>query len=80
MSMTAQQKLELERERRQALRLGQVRGECRALLEACEEAMRRVTDVAPQQLAASALSRLVARMDVVRTDVDTAPASRLEAG
>lgn len=60
MSMTAQQRFELEEIRREAIRLEQVRRDSEALVAVCEQRLAAVHDVAVQQLAADDL-RAVAR-------------------
>lgn len=76
MSMSGQRRLELERERREALRLAQVKKECAALLEASEAALRAAVGVAVQQLAAPALRErahdLRSARDRIAADADSA--------
>jgi hypothetical protein len=73
MSMSGQRRLELERERVEALRLEQVRGECSSLLESCEEALRQVRDVATQQLAAAELRASADALRELRSQITGAP-------
>ncbi len=73
MSMTGQRRLELERARLEALRIAQVQAECEALLEACDEAMRSVRDIAVQQLAAVALRASASELRALRSRVSEEP-------
>ncbi len=77
MSMTGQRRLELERARLEQLRLGQVRAECEALLEACNEAMRSVRDVAVQQFASDELRHCAADLRELRARLVDEPDATL---
>ena len=78
MSMKGARELELERAHREALRLEQVRGECRALVSVCEAAVAEVRDVAVQQYAAAELGPLVGELRSVNGEVQAAPDATLE--
>jgi hypothetical protein len=78
MSMKGARALELERERREALRLEQVRGECRALVAVCEETVAGVRDVAVQQYAAAELGRLTGELRAASGRLQEAPDATLE--
>ena len=73
MSMSGQRRLELERARREALRLQQVRLECEALSRQCDEELRTVRDVAVQQFAASDLREVLPSLTEARDQVSAAP-------
>jgi len=78
MSMKGERQLQLERARREALRLEQVRGECRALVAVCESTMSGVRDAAVQQYAAAELRELVGALRDAGTRVQEAPDATLE--
>jgi len=81
MSMSGQRRLELERARREALRLEQVRGECTAIAQACDALLAEVRDVAAQQLAAADLRSCAQRLEVARGAIAEQPdAARAELG
>ncbi len=69
MSMSGQRRLELERERVEALRLTQVRAECTALADACAATIRGVRDVAVQQFAAAEISAVAKTLDEARRQI-----------
>jgi len=73
MSMTGKQRLELERKRKEALRLEQVRQECRGLVKACEEMVRNVRDVAVQQFAATSLQQSSSRLKTLKGEIEKDP-------
>lgn len=73
MSMSGERRLELERERLEALRLEQVRQECTAIVDTCDEALRSVRDVAVQQLAANALRDSASALRALRAQIATSP-------
>lgn len=73
MSMSGQRRLEIERERLEQLRLAQVREECLALADACEQTLRGVYDVAVQQLAARELQQVAAGLVDVRREIAATP-------
>lgn len=73
MSMSGQRQLELERERLEQLRLAQVREECLALADACEQTLRGVYDVAVQQFAARELQQVTAGLVNVRSEIAATP-------
>jgi hypothetical protein len=78
MSMKGERQLELERARREALRLEQVRAECRALKAVCESELSGVRDAAVQQYAAAELRELVGALREADTRVQDAPEATLE--
>lgn len=78
MSMKGERALELELARREALRLEQVRGECRALISVCEEAVAGVRDVAVQQYAGAELGRLSEELRAASASLPQAPEATLE--
>ncbi|HLL05961.1 MAG TPA: hypothetical protein VK539_35645 [Myxococcaceae bacterium] len=78
MSMEGERSLELEQARREALRLEQVRGECRALLAACNTRVSEVRDIAVQQYAAAGLRGLVQALREVEPRVQETPDAALE--
>jgi hypothetical protein len=73
MSMSGQRRLELERQRREELRLEQVRRECQALAAACEAAVHGVEDLAVQQIAGRELGALAARLRQVGAGIQAQP-------
>lgn len=79
MSMSGRRRLELERQRLEQLRLNQVRAECTALLDRCDERIREVRDVATQQLAAAELRACVDELAEVRATVEASPDQALAA-
>ncbi|MBZ4402221.1 hypothetical protein [Myxococcus sp. AS-1-15] len=78
MSMKGERELQLERARREALRLEQVRGESRALLAVCNETIAGVRDAAVQQYAAAELRELVSALNEAGARVQEAPDAALE--
>ncbi len=78
MSMKGERQLQLERARREALRLEQVRSECRALVAVCTSTMSGVRDVAVQQYAAADLRELVGALREADTRIQEAPDATLE--
>ncbi|MFP2905185.1 hypothetical protein ACLESD_09030 [Pyxidicoccus sp. 3LFB2] len=78
MSMNGERALQLERARREALRLEQVRSECRALLAVCTGTISGVRDVAVQQYAAAELREQVGALRKVESRVQEAPDAALE--
>lgn len=73
MSMTGHQRLELERQRLEQLRLIQASQECTVLAETCEQRLRGIHDVAVQQLAAAELQRIAAGLSIARTQIAAQP-------
>ncbi len=71
--MSGRRQLELERARREALRLEQVRNECTKLASACDRLLAEVRDVAVQQLAAADLRQCVERLREVKTSIQKEP-------
>jgi hypothetical protein len=78
MSMEGERSLELEKARREALRLEQVRGECRALLETCRTRVSEVRDIAVQQYAATGLRELVQELQAVEPRIQQTPDASLD--
>lgn len=79
MSMTGEQRLELERARLESLRLDQVRRECSALIDGCESMLREVRDVAVQQLVSAALRESARSLRTLRGQIaETPDATRTE--
>lgn len=79
MSISGTRRLELEAQHKEALRRMAVRAECRALDEACDQALRSVRDVAVQQLAASELRSAVQQLASARALVADRPDEALVA-
>jgi hypothetical protein len=77
MSMKGARALELERERREALRLEQVRGECRALVAGCQASVDGVRDAVVQQYAAAELSRWVGELRDANGRIQDSPDATL---
>jgi hypothetical protein len=73
MSMSGEQRLELERQRLEALRLDQVREECTALVSACEAMLADVRNVVVQQIAAPALRRGLEQLRTLRERIQESP-------
>jgi hypothetical protein len=73
MSISGQQRLELEQARVEALRIEQVRAECAALAAACEAAIRSVRDIAVQQFVAAELHETAQAIAQVRQQVAATP-------
>jgi hypothetical protein len=73
MSMSGQRLLELEQERKEQLRLAQVRAECLGVVDACEATLRDVRDVTVQQLAAGELREVAATLATARAQVEGSP-------
>lgn len=79
MSLTGQQRLQLEARRREELRLSLVRTECSALDAACEQALKGVRDIAIQQLAAAELREAAQRRAAARAVIAARPDEALTA-
>lgn len=77
MSMSGQRLLELEQERKEQLRLAQVRAECTALLDACQATLSGVRDVAVQQYAAVELREVAATLSSAREGLKEQPDATL---
>lgn len=73
MSMSGQRLLELERARKEQLRLAQVHAECMGVVDACEATLREVRDVSVQQLAAGELREVAATLAAARAQVEGSP-------
>ncbi len=73
MSMSGEQRLELERQRLETLRLGQVREECTAIVSACEAMLADVRNVAVQQIAAPSLRRSLEQLRTFRDQIQASP-------
>jgi len=78
MSIKGERALQLERARREALRLEQVRSESRALIAVCQETIAGVRDAAVQQYAAAELRELVGAFRGAEARVQEAPDAALE--
>jgi hypothetical protein len=78
MSMSGQQRLELEQARLEQVRLAAVRAECAAILDACEMTLREVRDVATQQLAAAGLRDVAATLSSARASMADRPDDALQ--
>lgn len=78
MSMSGQRLLELEQARKEQVRLGQVRAECNAAVEACEATLRSVRDITVQQLASAELRDVAAALAAVRTEIANRPDAAIE--
>lgn len=73
MSMSGEQRLELERQRLEALRLDQVREECTAIVSACEAMLADVRNVGVQQIAAPSLRRSLEQLRILRDQIQASP-------
>jgi hypothetical protein len=78
MSIKGERELQLERARREALRLEQVRSEGRALLTVCQETIAGIRDPVVQQYAAAGLRELVDGLREAGARVQQAPEAALE--
>ena len=79
MSMSGQRRLELERDRLEQVRLGQVRDECVAIVESCERTLRGVTDIAVQQHLGAGLQQVAETIRNGRVSLGTQPDTTLAA-
>lgn len=79
MSMSGQRMLELERARREELRLGQVRGECHATEAECAAAIGERRDLAIQQLSAIGLQAVMTELAAARDQIAATPDAALVA-
>jgi hypothetical protein len=73
MSMSGQRRLELEQARKEQLRLTQVRAECTAVVDDCEETLRNVRDVSIQQFAMAELREVAAALAASQDAISTQP-------
>ncbi len=78
MSLNGWQQTALEQERREKLRLQQVRRQCRALLAACEQETAATKDPAVQQLAADGLKAVQAKLKRAAQQIDQKPDQALK--
>lgn len=78
MSMEGERQLELERRRREELRLEQVRGECQALFQGCRATLAEIRDPAVQQYAAAELRELVKALGESEPRIQAEPDASLE--
>ena len=73
MSMNGYRKAQLERERREQLRLKQLREQGRAMLTSCQNTIRTVTDPAVQQLTAGDLKEIQKSLNQVSGQIESSP-------
>lgn len=79
MSSFGYRKAELERKRKEQLRLAQLRARARGLVVSCQGAIRAVSDPAVQQLAAKGLANIQQRLTQISGQIDAAPEQALKA-
>ncbi len=77
MSVSGHRRLQLEQERKERLRLQQVRETCERVHQACEEALRSVREAEVQQLAAATLGGIVPSLAEARTLTESDPDTAL---
>jgi hypothetical protein len=78
MSSLGFRQAELERQRREELRLEQTRGRARGLAASCQETIRAVTDPAVQQLAAKDLRQIQQTLTEISMQITSAPDAALK--
>jgi hypothetical protein len=78
MSSLGFRQAELERQRREELRLEQTRGRARGLVASCQETIRAVTDPAVQQLAAKDLRQIQQTLTEISMQITSAPDAALK--
>jgi hypothetical protein len=78
MSLLDFRQAELERQRKEQLRLEQTRGRARGLVASCQETIRAVTDPAVQQLAAKDLRQIQQTLTEISMQIASAPDAALK--
>jgi len=78
MSSFGYRKAELERKRKEQLRLAQLRARARNLVVSCQDAIRAVSDPAVQQLAAKGLAKVQRTLKQVSRQIDASPEQALK--